>query len=73
LNFGTGSFNAGLIALTAPLLVESGTKLIHYPFAFAAAALVGLVVLSQNMGRLAGASLLILYGAFVALVTLELI
>jgi cation:H+ antiporter len=67
------TFNAGLIALTAPLLVEPATRLVHYPFAFAAAALVALVALGQNMGRVAGALLLMMYIAFVALVTLELI
>jgi hypothetical protein len=45
--------------------------MVYYPFAFAAAVLVSLVAFRQSMGRLAGAALLVIYGAFVALVILD--
>jgi cation:H+ antiporter len=67
------TFNAGLIALTAPVVVPPATQLAHYPFAFAAAALVGLIAIKQGMGRAVGALLLGIYGSFVALVALELV
>jgi cation:H+ antiporter len=66
-------FNAGLIALASPVVVPPATRLAHYPFAFAAAALVSLIAIKQGMGRAAGALLLGIYGAFVALVALELV
>jgi cation:H+ antiporter len=66
------TFNAGLIALVAPLLVESQVTRAYYPFALAAAALVGILALKGRIGRIGGTMLLGLYIAFVAvLVFLE--
>lgn len=56
--------------MTAPLSVGADTQMVHFPFAFAAAAL---VAWKQYKERVAAAALLILYGAFAALVILDLI
>jgi cation:H+ antiporter len=65
------TFNAGLIALVAPLLVESQVRWNYYPFALAAAVLVGILALKERIGRAGGALLLGLYLAFVALVVVQ--
>jgi cation:H+ antiporter len=65
------TFNAGLIALVAPLLVASQVRWNYYPFALAAAVLVGILALQERIGRAGGALLLGLYVAFVALVVVQ--
>jgi cation:H+ antiporter len=65
------TFNAGLIALVAPLLVESQVRWNYYPFALAAAVVVGILGLKGRIGRAGGALLLGLYLAFVALVAVQ--
>jgi cation:H+ antiporter len=65
------TFNVGLIALVAPLFVESQVRWNYYPFALAAAILVGILGLQERIGRAGGALLLGLYLTFVALVVLQ--
>jgi cation:H+ antiporter len=65
------TFNAGLIALVAPLLVESQVRWNYYPFALAAAVVVGILGLQERIGRAGGVLLLGLYLAFVALVVVQ--
>ena len=65
------TFNAGLIALVAPLLVESQVRWNYYPFALSATVLVSILGLKERIGRAGGALLLGLYLAFVALVVVQ--
>jgi cation:H+ antiporter len=55
------TFNAGLIALVAPLLVESQVRWNHYPFALAATVLVSTLALKGRIDRAGGALLLGLF------------
>jgi Ca2+/Na+ antiporter len=65
------TFNAGLIALITPLLVELQVRWNYYPFALAAAVVIGILGLKGRIGRAGGALLLSLYLAFVALVAVQ--
>ncbi len=62
------TFNAGLIALTAPVVVDTNARWGYYPFALAATVLVGLLALRGSINRWGGMALLVLYLAFVAVV-----
>jgi cation:H+ antiporter len=65
------TFNAGLIALIAPLLVEPQVRWNYYPFALAAAILIGILGFKERIGRAGGVLLLSLYMAFIALVVVQ--
>jgi cation:H+ antiporter len=60
------TFNAGLITLVAPLLMESQVRWNYYPFALASAVLISILGLKGHIGRAGGALLLGLYLAFIA-------
>lgn len=65
-------FNLGLIVLVTPVSVPSSVRWVDWPFLIAATALATVFLWRGRVGRLAGASLIAIYAAFV-LVHLALI
>lgn len=62
------AFNAGVIALVQPLRLDDATLELHLPATLVAtAALCALLALRGGLGRVEGAVLLTLYGAYLAL------
>ncbi len=62
------AFNAGVIALVQPLPLDDATLELHLPATLVAtAALCALLALRGGLGRVEGAILLTLYGAYLAL------